>query len=161
MKLWRWLSGLFRREPRLMDELPEVLGYVTDDQGQQQSLHRGWLKHESLSQDQLQRIGRLRDVLIDAYPMTLDGWVDGFMRDAHPESEIQIIEACATVYQELSKQVHLSRDEKGRLYAVVCAISSGAEGPQLAAALPTGKGLPTLAEVINMYCEARQSGSRP
>ena len=39
---------------------------------------RGWIKHDSLSQDQVQRVARLRGVLRDAYPMTMEGWIDGF-----------------------------------------------------------------------------------
>jgi hypothetical protein len=161
MSLWRWFIGLFRREPELMDEVPEVLGHITDEHGQQQPLRRGWLKHESLAPEQLQRIGRLRDVLIDAYPMTLDGWVDGFMRDANPESEIQIVEACAAVYQQLTARTRLSVAEKKRLYALLCALSACADREQLATALPAGRGLPALDEVIALYQEARQGGHRP
>jgi len=161
MGLGDWLKRLFGGEPKVRDELPEVLGHVTDEHGKKQALHRGPLQHESLTPDQLQRIARLRDVLIDAYPMTLDGWVDGFMRDANPESEIQIIEACAVVYQHLAEPAQLSADEKKRLYAVLCAVSSGAEGSQLAAAVPAGKGLPPLNHIVKMYLEARQNGSQP
>lgn len=161
MGLWRWFSGLFRREPKLMDEVPEVVGTITDEHGNQQALHRGWLKHDSLSPDQLQRIAKLRDVLIDAYPMTLDGWVDGFMRDSDPESEIQIIEACATVYQRSTALARLSGEEKERLYAVLCALSAGADKSELAAAVPTAKGLPAPDVLFGMYYDARRNGSRP
>lgn len=161
MGLSRWMSDLLRRKPKLMDRVPEVIGHVTDEHGQTGPLRRGWLKHKSLSPDQHQRITRLRDVLMDAYPMTLDGWLDGFMRDADPESEIQIIEACAAVYRQLTDRAPLSVDEKKKLYAVLCAVSSGEDGPQLAAALPRGRGLPALAGIVGMYREARQNGSRP
>jgi hypothetical protein len=92
--------------------------------------------------------------------MTLDGWVDGFMRDANPESEIQIIEACALVYQRLASQASLLPEEK-RLYSVLCVISAGAASHELASALPAGKGLPDLESTRMMYREARQSGGRP
>ncbi len=161
MRLWRWFSNLFRHEPKLMDEVPELVGTITDEHGKQHALHRGWLQHQSLSPEQLQRIARLRDVLIDAYPMTLDGWVDGFMRDANPESEIQIIEACATVYQRSVALAQLSTEEKKRLYAVLCALSAGADESQLAAALPNRNGMPALDVLFDMFREARQRGSRP
>src|SRR5262249_1641138 len=161
MGLWHWFKGLFRREPKVRDQIPEVLGYATDEHGQRQALHRGWIKHEALSPEQLRRVARLRDVLAEAYPMTLDGWVDGFLRDADPESEIRIIEACAVVYQRLAGEAALSAGEKKRLYSVLCVISAGGEGPELAAALPAGKGLPALGSIAAMYREARQAGSRP
>lgn len=160
MGLGDWLERLFRGEPKLRDEIPEVLGHVRDEQGRKQTLHRGALRHESLSTEQLRRVARLRDVLIEAYPMTLDGWVDGFLRDANPEAEIQIIEACAVAYQRLASQASLSPQEKKRLYAVLCVISAGG-GPELASAIPAGRGLPDLDHVAELYQEARRSGSRP
>ena len=93
--------------------------------------------------------------------MTLDGWIDGFMRDANPESEIQIIEACAVVLQRLASKAPLSVDEKKRLYAVLCVISAGGATPELASALPTGAGIPDLESIVIMYRQARQSGERP
>jgi hypothetical protein len=161
MGLGDWIKRLFRAEPKMRDEIPEILAYITDEKGRKQPFHRGPLQHESLSPEQLQRIGRLRDVLIDAYPMSLDGWVDGFMRDADPESEIQIVEACAVVYRQLASQASLSPEEKKRLYSVLCVLSAGGSGPELAAALPAGKGLPDLERIALLYQEARQSGSRP
>jgi hypothetical protein len=161
MGLGDWLKRLFGGGPKPRDEIPEVIGHVTDEHGRRQAIHRGPLQHEALSPDQLRRIGRLRDVLIDAYPMTLDGWVDGFMRDADPESEIQIIEACAAVYQRLASQAALAPGEKKRLYSVLCVLSAGGGGPELAAALPAGKGLPDLESIARMYREARQAGDRP
>jgi len=71
------------------------------------------------------------------------------MRDANPESEIQIIAACAVVYQRLASEILLSPTEKKRLYAVLCGISAGA-GPEVASSLPTGKGLPNL---DSKYCQ--------
>lgn len=161
MGLGDWLKRLFGGGSKMPDEIPEVIGHVTDEHGRKQALYRGPLQHDALTPDQLRRIGRLRDVLIEVYPMTLDGWVDGFMRDANPESEIQIIEACAVVYQRFASQGSLSTDEKKRLYAVLCAISAGGDDPKLASALPTGKGLPDLESIALLYREARQSGSRP
>src|SRR5262249_11414606 len=161
MGLGDWLKRLFGGGPGMRDEIPEIIGHVTDEHGRKQAVHRGPLQHEALTPDQLRRIGRLRDVLDEAYPMTLDGWVDGFMRDADPESEIQIIEACAAVYQRLASQGSLSTDEKKRLYAVLCMISPGGGGPEWASALPASKGLPDLESIALMYRETRQSGSRP
>lgn len=161
MGLGDWLRRVFGRGPRPRDAIPEVIGHVTDDQGRRQVLHRGPLQHESLSPDQLQRIARLRDVLIEAYPMTLDGCVDGFLRDANPESEIQILEACAVTYQRLTAGATLGPAEKKRLYSVLCVISAGGAGPELASAVPAGRGLPDLEAITATYREARQAGDRP
>jgi hypothetical protein len=161
MGLGNWFRRLFGGNSNLEDEVPEVMGHITDERGQRVTIHRGPIQHETLSSDQLRRISRLRDVLAEAYPMTLDGWVDGFMRDADPESEIQIIEACAVAYQRLTSQTSLSVEEKKRVYAVLCVVSTGGERPELASALPADRGLPGLGSIVTMYREARQSGARP
>src|SRR5262249_26053163 len=120
-----------------------------------------WIKHRSLSDEQRRRVARLREVLAEAYPMTMEGWIDGFLRDADPESEIRIIEACAVAYQRLTAQARLSPEEKTHLYSVVCAISAGVSGSQLATALPADKGLPDLEAVASVYREAQEARSRP
>jgi hypothetical protein len=161
MGLGDWFRQLFGGKPKPRDEVPEVMGYITDERGRKVQIRRGPVQHQALSPDQLQRIGRLRDVLAEAYPVTLDGWVDGFMRDANPESEIQIIEACAVVYQRIVSAALLTPEEKKQLYSVLCVISAGGAGPELASAIPGGKGLPDLESIAMMYREARQSGGRP
>ena len=140
----------------MRDEIPEIMGHVIDEHGQKRELRRGPVQHASLSPDQLGRIGRLRDVLIEARPMTLDGWVDGFLRDVDPESEIRLIEACAVVYRRLTEKATLTPEEKKRLYSMLCGISMGQEGPGLAAGLPAGKGLPGIDRIVRMYREALQ-----
>src|SRR5688500_6433194 len=118
MGLRGWLKARFRRVPEVRDRLPEVLGHATDERGRRHELHRGRIKHDSLSPEQLRRVARLRDTSAEADPMTLDGRVDGFLRDADPESEIRIIEACASVYRRLASEASLSPPEKERLYGV-------------------------------------------
>ena len=158
------IGGWFKRllgGDREMSRVAEVLGHVTDEQGQRHEVHRGWIKHGSLSEEQRRRVARLREVLAEAYPMTMEGWIDGFLRDAHPESEIRIIEACAVAYQRLASQARLSDEEKKRLYSLLCALTAGAGGAQLASALPTGKGLPDLEGVARMLRDAYAAGLRP
>ena len=161
MGFGNWVKSLFRGKPMEATQVPEILGYETDERGERQAIHRGWIKHEGLSDDQVQRVARLREVLAEAYPMTLEGWIDGFLRDSDPETEIQVIEACSVVYQQLGEQTNLSTEQKKQLYAVLCAVSAGADGTQLAAALRSFKGLPRLDDIVSMYREARYSGSRP
>ena len=160
MSMGGWFKRLLGGDQE-MSRVPEVLGHVTDDEGQRHEVHRGWIKHASLSEEQQRRVARLREVLAEPYPMTMEGWMDGFLRDADPESEIRIIEACAVAYQRLASQAQLSDEEKKRLYSVLCALSTGASGAQLASALPTGKGLPDLKGAASMLREAYAAGLRP
>jgi tetratricopeptide (TPR) repeat protein len=147
--------------PRGKDETnPEVLGYYTDNKGDRHPVYRGSIKHE-LSREQLQRVARLREVLAEANPPTMDESVNAFQRDLDPDKEIRLVEACARVYAELTAQVSLSPDEKNRLWVVLSSISLGGQGPDLAAMIPAGKGLPGLESIVRMYQEACRDGSRP
>ncbi len=137
----------------ISDGVPEVFSTVTDKEGKTHKLHRGPRRHDTLTSDQLQRIARLQDVLREVYPMTLDGWVDGFARDVHPEKEIQIIEAAAAVYQQLIADAKLSLDDKKCLYAVLCSMSTGVPPKYLKKHIP--KGLPSASTIYEMYRKAR------
>ena len=160
MGITGWFWRLLGREVEC-DRIPEILGYIHDDDDRPVAVHRGPIQHESLTEDQTRRVARLREVLAEAYPMTMEAWVDGFLRDSDPESEIRIIEACAVVYRDLNEQVRLAPAEKRRLYSVLCVLSTGGFGPDLEAALPTGKGLPDLEAIQRRYREACATGRRP
>ena len=105
--------------------IPEMMGYVTDEKGKKHEVLKGEPKHDSLTPDQLERISCLRDVLQDAYPMTLEGWIDGFICEPNPESEIRLIEAAAVVYQQLTDHSILDKNQKEILYGVMIFMSFG------------------------------------
>lgn len=156
-----WLKRILGGKPREMTGIPEVVVHVTDENGQEQPLHRGPRRHAELTPEQTRRVERLREVLAEAYPMTLEGWIDGFLRDANPEQEIQIIEAVAVAYRQLTAQADLSAEEKKRLYGILCTLTAMGESPELQASLPQGKGLPELPEIWEMYERAWRAGERP
>jgi len=159
MGFQRWFASLFGRQSEIPDGLPDVMGRVIDEHGEEHELRKGAIKHDALTSGQLQRIARLSDVLQEAYPMSPDGWVDGFMRDANPESEIQIIEAVAVVYAQLAENADLRSEGKRMLYGVLCVLSAGGPSPELEEKIPGG--LPTGAELFDMYRAARAAGDRP
>jgi hypothetical protein len=63
------------------------------------SLRLGPRIRSRLSDDQEARIRRIFDLTSDAINMSLDEVRDGFLRDAHPEQEIEVWEAIAKTYQ--------------------------------------------------------------
>jgi hypothetical protein len=136
-----WLRRLLHLRPVELPAIPEIM-YSTDKDGKQRAVSRGWIKHQTLSDEQTRRVERLRQVLREAYPMTMEGWIDGFLRDANPEQEIQIIEACAFAYQQLSTGLPLSVDDKQELYGVLCSLSTGAPASAFAHVLLASKRLP-------------------
>jgi hypothetical protein len=46
-------------------------------------------RHETLPTDLLADVERIKRTLDDVYPMSLDDWIDGFLRDRHPENEVR------------------------------------------------------------------------
>ena len=156
-----WIKRVISGRSREMTGIPDPIGRITDERGRRYTVRRGDRKHTALTSDQLQRVVRLREVLAGVYPMTMEGWVDGFLRDVDPEREIQIIEAVAAVYVQLTAGAPLSREEKKGLYGLLCVISAGAVSADLAGLIPQNKGLPELSELVEMYREARAAGARP
>lgn len=131
-RILKWRKVIFQslipKSAGEMDRLPDVLGYRTTSEGEAQYLHIGPKRHANLSDGQIARIARLREVLAEVYPMSLEGWIDGFLRDLHPEQEIGFIEAAAATYRSLTAKSNLSRDEKGKLYAALC-LAISEDGP--------------------------------
>src|SRR5258708_714162 len=156
-----WIGRWFRREPLERRGVPRVLGRAIDQYGKEHTPVRGWIKHDSLSEDQLRRVARLREVLREAYPMTMEGWIDGFLRDANPEQEIQILEACAWAYQHLSSGLRLAADEPQKLYSVLCALSAGTAESHLEDGLAVGRGVPNVQTINGVLREAWSERRRP
>ena len=161
MRILSWIRQKILGRPTEMQGIPDILGYTVDESGEPQPIHRGDVRHISLTPEQVERVARLREVLAEAYPMTMEGWVDGFLRDVEPENEIQIIEAVASVYSRLVAEARLSVQEKRTLYGVLCAMSAGIRTSELLAMIPSDKGLPAPSVVIRMYEEARRERKRP
>jgi hypothetical protein len=145
-----------------MTGLPEVLGSCVDEKGKTQQLVLGPRWRESLEPGQVERVARLREVLAEAYPMTMEGWIDGLLRDIDPEREIRCLEACAAVYGRLvAGAPGLNKDERGTVYAAVCRISSGSVPHESAEATLRKTGVTDAQQLAGMYAEARRTGARP
>jgi hypothetical protein len=79
-----------------------------------------------------------------------------------PESEriAQQDGAVLSVCRRLAAACSLTASDWDRLQDVLNKVAAGASGPELAAGLPSGKGLPELDAISAMYWEALNSGSR-
>ncbi len=141
------------------DGLPEVLGTGIDQSWKTHTIHLDPLLHDALTQEHLQRIVRLQDVLREVKPMTLDGWTEEIMLDIHPEQEISILESVAVVYLKLSLNTKLVLEEKTSLYRLLCAMSFGARHRDVNKYIP--KGLPSASKIHKMFCKALEDFERP
>jgi hypothetical protein len=94
-------------------------------------LQPGPIRHESLSPELLDHVRAVFDVIGPYLGTTLEQFEIGFMRDAHPESEVTVwcsITAAWIAYHEqhLNNEYLLDEDEK-KLIAAILAISTGVE----------------------------------
>jgi len=68
-------------------------------------LKPGPRRHRRFDTEILEIIDRIRIAFQDVYPKTLDEWVRGFDRDAHPEKEIALWSHMADVFERAMKQL--------------------------------------------------------
>jgi hypothetical protein len=64
-------------------------------------LAKGPIRHETLSDELVSRVRAIRAALLQVYPQSMELWLDGFKRDAHPEKEIlwwEHLSACFLEY---------------------------------------------------------------
>lgn len=107
-----------------VESKPNFLRYGINQYGKLMPIFKSEIRHEALEPEQILRIEKLKVILEDAYPLTIDEWMDGFKRDTHPEQEIQIIESLAWVYVQITNGIELSTDTKKKLYSTLCYFSS-------------------------------------
>lgn len=72
----------------------------------------------------LERIKRIQRVFADVHPQTVEEWIDGFDRDAHPEREIALWSIMADVFELASPT--LPREKDKEILATLLLYTSGA-----------------------------------
>jgi hypothetical protein len=101
------------------------------------SLHVGGIRHQTLPTDLVGRIRLVRAALLGFYAHSMDFWLKGFQRDAHPSKEVAYWEHLAAVLLEYSAMTRLTTDQAEKLHGLVMAISMGRSEDELKA-LATG-----------------------
>lgn len=107
-----------------VEKKPNFAGYGVTQYGKLIPVYRSEIRHETLEPEQIQRIVKLKAILEEAYPLSIEEWIDGFRRDTDPEQEIQIIEALAWVYVQLTNGIDLSPELKKQIYSTLCYLST-------------------------------------
>jgi hypothetical protein len=98
-------------------------------------LKPGPIRHERLPLSLVARINYLRSTLHEVHPLSMDEWLDGFQRDANPESEVIWWERLTRCYRGYSDTKDLSAEQKKALFDVVFRLGMGLDDEPLAAAL--------------------------
>ncbi len=97
-------------------------------------IHPAPIQHPELSDELVGRIRLVRACLLGAYTHSMDFWMDGFKRDAHPSNEVSYWEHVAAVYREYTSmaQVTLTIDQHQAVFRFILALSSSADEASLA-----------------------------
>ena len=94
-------------------------------------LRPGPIRNESLSTDLLEQIKAVFQVIGPFIGMTLEQFEIGFMRDAHPQSEIalwfRITKAWLAYHEDYLENKTLPDEEERTLLGALVAISTGVE----------------------------------
>jgi hypothetical protein len=61
------------------------------------------------------------------YPLSIEEWLDGFQRDAHPESEVQWWERLTRIYKGYSDAKDLTFGQKQTLFRVLFKMAMGSD----------------------------------
>lgn len=77
------------------------------------------VRHEELPEEILSRIRAVYSDLVQVYPGSMDGWIDGFKRDENPEMGIRLWEHMASVYIGFCDEHELSQAAKEEVYIVI------------------------------------------
>jgi hypothetical protein len=101
----------------------------------------GIIRHETLPTDLVGRIRLIRAALIGFYTHSMEFWLAGFQRDAHPSREVGYWERIASVITEYRSVAKLTSEQRKQVFGLVLDISNGRPEEELtaeAAGLPDG-----------------------
>lgn len=101
-----WIAARFTGRPRTIRVSP-------------QNVRPGPIRHAQLSADLEERIRKLEPVFADVYSRTHEEWLDGFQRDANPESEIAIWEAMAAALKAFAEKRTLTPEAKKDAFSLL------------------------------------------
>ncbi len=82
-------------------------------------LKAGPIRHEALTEKQLERVTHLQSVFREVDPIPLEKWIEDFRRDENPDREIAIWEGMAKPYELFTASRDLSIAAKKEVYGVV------------------------------------------
>lgn len=157
---WQDLAqGMLEKIPYVEGEMPPrgyILVQTTDGDrvwARPEALKRGPVRSE-LSEEQLDRLRGIFDVVAPIEGGSWISFLDDFMRDVHPDHEIRIWERITEVFRkEESLRGNLNDEDRRLLFGVIVRISMGHSVDELLATIPQAKRLRDLERVIASYKE--------
>jgi hypothetical protein len=108
------------------------------------------LRHPPFSEEVRELLRMLKSTLDEVYPMSLEGWEEGFRRDANPEPEIALWLHIAEVYAAVTTP-DLSLAERRDRFRFLMACANGSR-EQIGQTAPLGSLDPaTAAQIVERF----------
>jgi TIR domain len=102
---------------------------------------RSPIRHNQLSDELVSRIRLIRAALIGPYPHSMEFWLDGFKRDAHPTEQVTIWEHYASVYTEYAHMAELTQEQREACFRFIMSLADDLDDEKdvaLQSSLPDG-----------------------
>jgi hypothetical protein len=112
-------------------------------------LKPGPIRHEQLPLSLIARINHLRLTLKEAYPQSMEKWLDGFQRDANPESEVQWWEQIARCYQSYTDTKILNAEQRQAAFSILFAMAMGLQPKEAELATLPERALVEIVEIMH------------
>jgi hypothetical protein len=93
----------------------------------------GPVRHKELTEELIGRIRLVRAALLGVYTHSMDFWLDGFKRDAHPSKEVSFWEHVASAYMEYVSMatITLTPSQHDRAFKLIFSLMSGVPDDKL------------------------------
>jgi hypothetical protein len=83
------------------------------------------IRHEELPLSLIARINYLHQTLSEVFPQSIEKWMDGFKRDANPESEVVWWERMTRCYLAYSEPKDLSFKQRHAAFKILFSLGMG------------------------------------
>lgn len=88
-------------------------------------------RHETLPDDLVGRIRLVRAALLTVHPGTMEFWIDGFSRDAHPSDEVEAWERVAAAFLEIVQSGLFDNGDFDTIFGFMLGLLGGGSGEEL------------------------------
>jgi hypothetical protein len=85
----------------------------------------GPIRHDELPSDLVDRVKNFKEVLGDVEPSSLEGTIENFQRDMHPEREVEVWERIARAYKDyITKHAIVEFQSRSDVFGVLLTIAN-------------------------------------
>ena len=88
------------------------------------------VRHEELPDELIGRIRLVRAALLGVYTHSMEFWLEGFQRDAHPSKEVSSWEHAAAVLLEYRALTRLTKEQYDSAWRIISGLTLARSGPE-------------------------------